>query len=128
MEGYQALASLRLIRGRLTEAQDALNQVIRILHTLGEATLPTPQFLSETARLLIELEAWSQVAEVTEIALHINEQSDLLYMNAFALYKLQRWEEAKDVLELLQERLKQEPEAEISEAAAELEREVQRSL
>ena len=125
MEGYQALASLRLIRGRISEAQEALDRELQLLRSMGEATTPSPQFLAETSRLFIELEAWPQVAEVTEIALHISEQSDLLYMNAFALYKQHRPEDAKDILELLQERLKQEPDAEIAEAAAELGREVE---
>lgn len=125
MEGYQALAGLRLIRGRLSEAQTALERELQLLRSLGEATTPSPQFLAETSRLFIELEAWPQVSEVTEMALHISEQSDLLYMNAFARYKQHQAEDARDVLDLLQERLKLEPDAEIAEAAAELEREVE---
>jgi hypothetical protein len=41
-------------------------------------------------------------------------------MNAFAKFKQDKKDDCRDVLELLRERLKEQPDAEIAEATAEL--------
>ena len=71
--------------------------------------------------MYVELEAWQEVREVTDIGVHISEQPDLLYLNAFAKFKLGCGEECRDVLEVLKEVLQADPSPEISEAASELE-------
>lgn len=111
---------MRLIRGRLPEARAALDDVLRLLRNTSENSLPTPQFLAETARMLIELEAWGEVEEVTNLGISQSEECDLLYMNAFAKFKQEKKDDCRDVLELLRERLKEQPDAEIAEATAEL--------
>ena len=120
VDGHQALANLRLIRARLPEARAALDEVLRLLRNQGEGNLPTPQFLAETARMLIELEAWSEVEEVTTLGIAQSEECDLLYMNAFAKFKEGKKDDCRDTLELLREKLKDQPNAEIAEAAQEL--------
>lgn len=120
VDGHQALANLRLIRGRLPEARTALDEVLRLLRTASEGSLPTPQFLAETARMLIELEMWSEVEEATNLGISQSEECDLLYMNAFAKFKQGKKEDCRDTLELLRERLKEQPDAEIEEATGEL--------
>lgn len=69
--------------------------------------------------MYVELEAWSEVREVTEIGIHISEQPDLLYLNAFSKFKL--GEDCRDVLEVLREVLETDPSPEIAEAMNELE-------
>jgi hypothetical protein len=128
VDGHQALANLRLVRARLPEARAALDQVLLLLQNLGESNMPTPEFLAETARMFVELEAWPQVVDVTSIGIHISEEPDLLYMHAFAKYKLGSVEECRDAVEVLREKLKEDPDVEIAEALAELETQIESAM
>ena len=87
---------------------------------MDESNWPSPEFLAETARMLVELEAWSDVEEVTAMGLKQSEETDLLYLSAFAKFKMNRKEECRDTLELLREKLGEDPNPEITEAAGEL--------
>ena len=70
--------------------------------------------------MLVELEAWTEVEEVTGLGITQSEECDLLYMSAFAKFKQGKKEDCRDSLELLRERLKEQPDAEIAEATGEL--------
>lgn len=119
-DAHQSLANLRLVRARFPEARSALDSVLAILRGMEETNWPTPEFLAETARMLVELEAWADVEEVTAMGIKQSEECDLLYLSAFAKFKQGKKEECRDALELLKEKLEEDPNPEIGEAASEL--------
>jgi len=116
IDAYQALANLRLVRNRVEEAQSACQTLLSLLKSTEN--LPSLQFLGEVARNLIEVQNFEGVVKVCKLGLAVDESNDeLLYMQGFGLCKLERTEEAKEVVEVL---LQRNLNPEIREATQEL--------
>ncbi|CAG9335146.1 unnamed protein product [Blepharisma stoltei] len=118
IDAYQILANLRLIRGNYAEARDAMEKFKTILLHCGVFNLPSSQSLGESSRTLVELEDWDGVLFVCDVGLSIDDtQNELIYMQAFALYKLNRKQEASELLDFLSQK---QLDSELQEAVSEL--------
>jgi len=118
LDAYQCLANLKLITQKNTQAQEAMEKFKTILEHCGFNNLPSVNLLGEAARTLVELEDYSGVLRVCEVAVSMDDtKNELIYIFAFALCKLKHYEEASELLDILTQR---NLDPELSEATQEL--------